>query len=721
TRAVISRRISRALSTPAAWAVLAAGVIGLWVTVRICARAGGPALPLDDAFIHLQYARRLSEGSWFSYVPGGSYTTGATSWLWPMALAPTFWLGLDGAEPIWVCWLLGCLLHAGTMLEAARLSRGLVGDVAAWAVAAACLVFPAFAWFAYSGMETMALAYVLVLGARLASDCIEGNGGRGAARKLWALGLVAPLVRPEGAIVSVLASMALGLGMLSASGLRSGSSAPGEAKRSRSFGSKLLIGLSPLLGPCLIPMSHRLFAGHAVSSTAEVKWLLADPYLDAAGVYGATWANVELMFSDLLRGGIWTNRFLPEGFLWLLLLGLLSMLWLGWRTRRLGRALVIFAVVAGTLGVCTYETLLWNRVRYIWPFAPAWFVAASCFPVALARLLVTGGRRQASVGRYRVIAGIVSPILLWGGAAWLAMKLPSAIDDVAQSARAIELQQVKLGRWAEQHLPPNARVGVNDTGAIAYFSRRPTFDVVGLTTEGEARHWAAGAGSRFEHYERLGARHLPTHFIVYPNWMGIPQLLGAEISRATVVDQSILGGRTMIAYEAVYDRLGSGQSPLHVPRGARLLAELDVADLVSEAHHDYAVTGSRSRDNRPISGTTKDGRTIVDGGRRRRLEDRFTLRPQGASIMVIRAAVSAPLEVWSDESRQDEPQLRGETSGWQEFELALPGSQEERTLRVRRAGGRRFTALHYWWYAATTSGKAGSENGRPVGPAKMAN
>ena len=67
---------------------------------------------------------------------------------------------------------------------------------------------------------------------------------------------------------------------------------------------------------------------------------------------------------------------------------------------------------------------------------------------------------------------------------------------------------------------------MNDTGAIAYLSNRRTFDVCGLTTAGEARYWVAGAGSRFEHYERLGARRLPTHFIVYPNWFAIPALLG---------------------------------------------------------------------------------------------------------------------------------------------------------------------------------------------------
>jgi len=52
---------------------------------------------------------------------------------------------------------------------------------------------------------------------------------------------------------------------------------------------------------------------------------------------------------------------------------------------------------------------------------------------------------------------------------------------------------------------------------------------VGLTTRDEARYWVAGAASRFEHYERLHARRaaaLPTHFIVYPEWMALDAVLG---------------------------------------------------------------------------------------------------------------------------------------------------------------------------------------------------
>jgi len=123
-------------------------------------------------------------------------------------------------------------------------------------------------------------------------------------------------------------------------------------------------------------------------------------------------------------------------------------------------------------------------------------------------------------------------------------RLGWSLDDLAGSASAIDRQQVALGRWAAGALGPASRIGVNDTGAIAYVGGHATFDVVGLTTPGEAAYWVAGSGSRLEHYERLqrsAPQHLPTHFIVYPNWMACDAVLGSELEEATVADQTILG------------------------------------------------------------------------------------------------------------------------------------------------------------------------------------
>src|SRR5262249_31787036 len=151
-----------------------------------------------------------------------------------------------------------------------------------------------------------------------------------------------------------------------------------------------------------------------------------------------------------------------------------------------------------------------------------------------------------------------APALAGFGFARLA---PISVDDLAQSAAAITAQQVALGRWAAEHLPKRAKIGVNDAGAVAFFSERQTFDVVGLKTRCEARYWGGGAGSRFEHYERLPRAALPTHFIVYPEWFGIPQLLGDYLAERRVDGATILGGPLMVAYTANYAALGSGASP----------------------------------------------------------------------------------------------------------------------------------------------------------------
>ena len=150
--------------------------IGATCVSAILARAGHPALPLDDSFIHLQYARRLAEGGFFSYVPGEGYTTGATSLLWPLALAPFHLLGLRGLSLVWIAWLFGALGHAGVALETTRLAERLAGRAAAVGAGAMCLAFGAFAWFAWSGMETIFLAWILLRTARVAAEWCEAGG-----------------------------------------------------------------------------------------------------------------------------------------------------------------------------------------------------------------------------------------------------------------------------------------------------------------------------------------------------------------------------------------------------------------------------------------------------------------------------------------------------------------------------------------------------------------
>ncbi|WP_437757182.1 hypothetical protein [Sorangium sp. So ce1389] len=742
-------RALAARAAPYAPALVASGFLGALCIRAVLDQAGRPALPLDDAFIHMQYARRLAEGSFFSFVAGDGYSTGATSLLWPVLLAPFYALGLRDLSLVYAIWALGLVFHAALAVETARLARPLAGPAAAAGAGAMCAGFAAFAWFAWSGMETVAFAWILTRTARLAAALCEPappepavdsaepahDGSEPAAapppttaappptaaapppttaappptaasiaRALALAGFVAPLLRPEGALASLLAALALAASAPRPAPLQ----APAPARpwpRLRAAASRLLAGrklaVAPLLGPLVVPALNQLLAGHATSSTTAVKWLLGNPTYDGPTLRAAVLENARLLVTDVINGGQWTAVFLPEGSAAVIALGAVALVVAAHRRGRPVHAAVVAALALGTLLPCTYLSFLWNRVRYVWPFAPAWIVMAAC----LARELGDAARRLRRPIHH------VTPLVAGAFAGALSARIPWAVHDLANSARAIDRQQVWLGRWAALHLPEDARIGVNDTGALAYFSGRRTFDIVGLTTEGEARYWVAGAGSRFEHYEKLPAERRPTHFIVYPHWMACPPVLGRELIDATVVDQAILGGTTMVAYEARWSLLGSGALPVRTVPGERILDELDVSDLESEAAHAYALEPLADQRNVALALSAPESSApgeldpsrleIADGGRFYRTADRFV-----AHLVAAPAEARLVLRVASDDGAELAVSVAGEEVGtvevpggpWVERAVPLPAARLSGptpiAITLRRGSG--FNAFHYW-------------------------
>jgi hypothetical protein len=694
--------------------------LGHLATGAILERAGHPAMPLDDSFIHLVYARSLSLGRGFEYVAGEGTSTGATSFLWPILLAPFSWWH-RGGDPLAVirgAWWLGTLLHAATAVETGRVARALAGRAAGFAAQAMCLAFGAFAWFAWSGMETLLFAWLLVRSARVAAAALEPSplstpplgglvGGRPSKLALVDValtGAACALSRPEGAL-----GAALALGALGFAGLRAL-----RAKDSAGLRAAALLALVPVGAALLVPVSNVLATGHATSSTTMVKWLPASPHHSRDTLTSAVYANARMLLVDLLDGSDHTAIFLPKGFRWALLLGVAFLPSAAGRGRAPLHAVAIAAVALGSLAPATYMSFLWNRVRYVWPFATAYFVLIACAAAELGRLGAWAYARAGELVGAKVDAARPAAIVpgVLGGlvAGALAGKLDWAVRDLAQSAHAIDRQQVALGEWAREHLPPTARIGVNDTGAIAYLSGRPTFDVVGLTTEGEAPYWVSGSGARFEHYERLPRERLPTHFFVYPHWMAMPAVLGEVLHSATVTDQSILGGQTMTAYEARWDLLGSGARPLLAGPEVPVHDELDVADRDSERAHGvspqylwdaYCKTVTLSpldvvEGTPPLAWGGLD--TIAEGGRAERTVDAFRAKvPAEGGRLVLRVGAEAPvtLEV-ADEAVLGRVEL-GE-AGFTERVVDLPArSGSERWLTVRRVeGAPTFTSYHYW-------------------------
>ena len=399
--------------------------------------------------------------------------------------------------------------------------------------------------------------------------------------------------------------------------------------RSRAFA---LVALAPIVGQ---PLFLLAVTGSATSTTAAVKLLPGNPYYPGGALFAQLLANARLLAGTLLNGEVYSAEFLPGGGAPFAFAGLVAIGVLGVRAKRVWRAGLVIGLALAIFAPCAYVTFLWNRLRYLWPFATGWLIGLACLAKlaadALAWLRAPHLRVVAPLG-----CGVVVGMLL--------MRMDWTIEDVAQSVSGIDRQQVALGRWAKEALPASARIGLNDTGAIAYFGDRRTFDVVGLTTRSEGRYWVAGAGSRLEHYERLHAMNpsaLPTHFIVYPECFKIDALLGEELHEATVTDATILGGGTMRAHLADYRLLGSGELPWG--QIGTIVDALDVADLESERSTGYELLGRarrRSRSPRPASRPTVT--RSWDGGRTMRTHERFVahLRAGERTRAVVRLEAS---------------------------------------------------------------------------------
>lgn len=643
-------------------------------TVRsVIEKVGHPGAPLDDAYIHFQYARAIAEGHPMRYQAGEPISTGATSFVWPALLALPHALGLRGEAVLWAAWALSYAALAGLAWEARSLTNPLAGRGAAIGAAAMTLLFGGFVWCAASGMEVVPFAWLVAHATRRAAEWVElpERRTRRELRWLFALALLAPLTRPEGAITSFVLAAAVLVRPLEATA------------RGRARAVALVVAA---LAPQLLLL---LLTGRATSSTAEVKLLFGNPYYSLSA---ATLANAKTLVGTILNGEVWSAEFLPKGAAPVALAGLVALAWRGHASGRIFRAGAILILALSMFVPCTYVTFLWNRLRYLWPFATGWLIGAACLARAVGAAAAVLGPRTS----------VVTTALVAGGfAGALSMRLDWVIEDVAQSASGIHRQQVALGHWARENLPKDARIGVNDTGAIAYFGDRRTFDVVGLTTPTEGRYWVAGQASRVEHYERLRREApglLPTHFIVYPDWMGCEPVLGRMLHEAVVTDSSILGGQAMRVFEARWDGLGTGEQPWSPHRA--VLDALDVADLESEAAHRYELLGARDNEQVVAEGAAPGGALVLDGGRTNRTRDRFVLRgaPGDRRLrLVARVEVTAPavLALEANGERHESAPLTPGT--FREVELAVPATASGTDLRCEvKLDAGELTSFHYW-------------------------
>ena len=426
-------------------------------------------LPLDDAWIHLVYARSMAALHGFAYNPG-QLETGSTSPLWAMLLVPASWAaGLFGVSVVIPAKLTGVLAAAGASLGAARLVRcfkfGLAAELAAGLVIAAD---PALAFAQVSGMEVM-LANALALWTLgdLASERY-GRASLGAA--------LSALARPELALLTLLV-LAL---------------AEWRLHQAHASTRARLLVLAPAVAFVGGWMLYcQVVSGYPLPSTFYAKFTSRQSYFAH---------NLGAIFAQLLPSWPWFAR------------GTGLVLW--------GIGAVVFfrrGLVAGLTAAFPVLFLLAVAASQLiadpWPFYWQRYLlpthALLLLPLVVGAIVAIDWGWQ---GRHRAWApahAVVVAVLVLGALAGLPAALGRSADLFAWNCQNIEELNVAMARWLRDHTPANEAIAATDSGASRYFADRPIIDLVGLN---DHRHLHREPGRE---REVLDVRILST----FPSWL----------------------------------------------------------------------------------------------------------------------------------------------------------------------------------------------------------
>ena len=164
-------------------------------------------------------------------------------------------------------------------------------------------------------------------------------------------------------------------------------------------------------------------------------------------------------------------------------------------------------------------------------------------PVALLLVATAWTAPTSSAARWAVL---LSPLRLLYLAMALVTLVPAS-ERYAWGVQNINAMQVHLGHWVNNHLPRGATLAVNDIGAIAYFSRRPVLDLMGLVTPEIRPYRREGEPGVL----RFIAERCPDAVIVFPTWF--PQLAArtdvfVPVYRVRLERNEVSGGPEMVVY-----------------------------------------------------------------------------------------------------------------------------------------------------------------------------
>jgi len=686
---------------------LFAGALTLWVAClfygsmrqQILYTSGQPLAspadwsgPLDDVFIHFDFARASARGYPFQWSEGNGYSSGGTSLLYPFVLSLGYLVGFRKLSLMVWAGMVACVSTFALLMAVRRLFRDLP-RYTAWLAPPALLGIGVLSWSLFSGME---VAFFLAVwgGAVVAwDDLVNGVPGqvgppRGVACALllgfWCAVLVA--TRPEAAIIVAVLAVSAGISCKDSLGRR------------RMLWVPVLAGAPALAIVIAQAVANKLLTGDGTAAGALVKLEMNHPHLSALEAWNAWKFHVEYQVRRVAEYHLSGN--LVVGYV-PFALGAFALVP---RETRRWAALLWLSAVLWVLVVALNGQVRWQNERYTMP-ALAWVLLAAALGVGAAV-----GKSFALGRRGLWLRATAATLALALVGVFAVLHRPKFRDQVwffGRASRNIRDQHVRTGRLLRDMQPaPPKRILLGDAGAIPYAADLPALDIIGLGgIRGLpfARATRQGVGAAVELIERMPAAERPDIMAIYPSWWGVlPLWFGQTLGEVPVSGNVICGGAAKVLYRPDWSPLDGSAKPFTLASSDEIVDELDLADVVSESEHHYAASvGTPHVEMKRLQHPKEPHRDLFDAGRvlPQGASASFQLRtPSGRARLVLRLAPAKSGVI----SFRSAGRALGEVAfdhadSWVELTLELPADLAGQRLPISLEALRGEHSLHHLW------------------------
>ncbi len=487
-----------------------------YLGIELYLLGGELGFPLDDSWIHLQFARNLATGHGLSFNPG-ELVPGSTAPLWTALLSVGF---LVPGNPLAWSKLLGILLYLAGCWLTHTLARELGLGRELSIIAALLTGFTS--WLAWSALSGLEIPLFVVLS--LAGIVLHVRERWDSSRLPLALPVLALsfLARPEAGLL-ILAALA------------------DRFLNFRTDESGNRHWLPPALRPLLLGLVLvAVIVGPAIWFNY---WVTGSPLPTTFGAksHGVARTLPEIgylytVFGIFFQAQPWMALLACAGALVLLFRlggkedrGLLPALWM------LGLPLAY-----GLIDPPGKFSLVGNFGRYYFPLFPIVIVLGMLAIATVAE--ATSSRTRSGVGRSAVRIAMLLVLFLP-----TLTELAQGAGRYGQSVVNVQDSDVRVARWLAGRLPPEAVLGVGDIGAIKFLLPNPVVDLAGIANP-EIKMW--GAARFLEH-------HRPDYLVIFPNWLQrVTEDLSAfqAVHQVPIKNNITMAGDVLVVYATPWTR-----------------------------------------------------------------------------------------------------------------------------------------------------------------------